>query len=229
MSGIKDWLQQKFSGKKNVPDDTTEQSLNNFGIQILSDRKLEERIALLIELETEVAKPIQETDLLEYLAKLKSKTELLNHGIFQIALPYARSGTSPEFARKLRGWTQMYAQALSWILHYEQMVPKAMEDTNEEQRRGNSDSDYGTVEVQIHMMHDNIQKYVWKDAFYFLGDCFMDDDVAPRAAAVIQSMMPMMGGGGGETVTGSGGRTSEDRMRKPEGGPYKSRMKNQVD
>jgi len=191
--GIKDWYGKHF---KNQTDSKThkseEQTLAQKGIQIISDGKLENRVALLIDLEDEINKEIQTENLATYVKTLKERTDLLNHGILQIALPFARAGTYSEYARKLRGWTQMYSLAQSWILQAQKMIPQKQQPNNKEGDTIDNDN----IEIQVHMMHDNLGKFIFKDAFYFLGVCFMDVDIAPTAATVVQTMVQPRGGEG---------------------------------
>ena len=202
--GIKEWYNKRFGSRDNIEKlESEEQTLAHKGIQILSDGKLEHRIHLLIQLEKEITKPIETVNLTTYIEELKDRTDILNNAILQIAMPYARSGNDPTYARKVRGWTQMYALATSWILQAEGMIPKEKTAENEEKAENdqyNLDNDEGNIEILIHMLHRNLQAFIWKDAFYFLGVCFMDVDIAPTAATVVQTMIPARGGEGLNTI-----------------------------
>jgi hypothetical protein len=88
----------------------------------------------------------------------------------------------------LRGWTQEHAIAMNWILEAQKLVQAKQSKINGET---NIDTEIGDIETLIYFVHGNLQKYIWKDGNFILGECFMDEDVSPRAATVIQSMVPM--------------------------------------
>jgi len=187
--GAKDWLIKKFSGKSDLPKKTPQEKLEEYGIQTLSDEKLEHRIALMIDLEKEISAPIETADLKNYVKILKERTDKLNYGIMQIAAPYARAGTEIDYARKVRGWTQMYAIANHWIHQANLMLPQKAEDKEKKDNIVKKvEMQHGNIEVLIQMLHDNLEKFIWKDGFFLLGVCFKDPDVSPRVATVIQTM-----------------------------------------
>jgi len=187
--GIKEWFGKRFKGQTDSKTlKSEEQTLASKGIQIISDGKLEHRISLLIDLEDEIKKPIETTILKEYVKELKKRNDLLNHGIMQIALPYARAGNDTNYAKKLEGWTDAYALANWWMLEAEKMVSTDYVDS--------LDYDEGNINRLLHMFCGNLNKFVWNLAFYFLGVCFMDVDIAPTAATVVQTMVQPRGGEG---------------------------------
>ena len=218
----KGWL-QKLANRFQHPQqkETIEYTLADEGIKVAKDTRLDSRLAALYDLHNLISSKIESTTPKEYLSELKTRLDYVNLAIINIASPYARAGDYPQYRRMLRGWASWYAIASSWIQRTEDYF------LTEE----NNPIDAGIVDtgIFVRMQHDVIQKHVFKDAFTVLNCCFRDKDVSVHAVTVIQSMqMPMMGGGG-ETITGSGGRTSEDqRVRRPQGGPYRKEIENQV-
>lgn len=206
--GWKERAQQLLGFGEKKEEKSSERTLHEAGVSVISDRKLENRIKLLMQLEDAVTEPITTDDLQEYLNQLRIKTDLLNHAIYEIAAPYARAGTLPLFARMLHGWSKLYASSKSWILRTEDVIAKNKKPTNknngetEEPKKADGNEsptsfDEGAVDkgMLVRFLHDVLQKHIWKDAFFILGQCFMDKDVSLTAATVIQSMQPLKGQG----------------------------------
>jgi hypothetical protein len=210
------WLQRvsRIFGKgQNDKKESLERTMHKAGLDILNDRKLENRILLLTQLQDDIAAPIETKTLKEYVAELKRRHNLLNYAIFTISAPYARAGDSATFSHILHGWSRLDASAKSWILRTEDIVSKAEEDNIE--NKGQNDEMYsllerGTVDVRMHVrfLHDNLQKHIWKDAFLIIGKCFMDRDVSERAATVVQNVIPALQAGG-QPKLGGEASTSE--------------------
>ena len=212
------WLERvrKVFGKgQNDKKESLERTMHKAGLDILSDRKLENRILLLTELQDSMAAPIETKNLKEYVEELKRRHNLLNYAIFTIAAPYARAGDSVTFSHILHGWSRLDASAKSWLLRTEDIVSKAEEDNIEKQKGQNDEMfsllERGTVDVRMHVqfLHDNLQKHIWKDGFLALSKAFLDRDVSERAATVIQNVIPALQAGG-QPKLGGEANTSED-------------------
>ncbi len=127
MSKKKGWrelAQEVFGFGQKKDEKSFERTLHEAGVSVVSDRKLEERIKLLMQFEESVTEPITTDNLQDYLGQLRTKTDLMNHAIYRIAAPYARAGTYPVFGRMLLGWSKIYASSKSWILRTEDVIGK---------------------------------------------------------------------------------------------------------
>jgi len=207
------WLERvrKVFGKGQTDKkESLERTMHKAGLDVLSDRKLENRILLLTELQDSMAAPIETKNLKEYVAELKRRHNLLNFAIYTIAAPYARAADSAKFSHILHGWSRLDASAKSWILRTEDIVSKA--EDNVENQKGQNDEMFsllerGTVDVRMHVqfLHDNLQKHIWKDAALILAKAFDSRDIVGTAATVIQNVIPALQAGGqpklGETNT----------------------------
>lgn len=197
---------------KSKPQDYIEDNIGGNSLRIVSDGKLERREATYRELLTAMNLAIAETECAGYITELQERLAVVHLTISLIAQPYARAGDNKQFAKLVHGWNKMYSVSWCWCI----------------QDLTNHKND-GLNLTAAHRLHFGLVNHIFPDAFDTLGYCYRDMDVRERAVTVIQTMMPMMGGGGGETITGSGGRTSEDRqMRQPQGGPYPRTMKNET-
>jgi hypothetical protein len=232
--GVKEKFKQYFLGPKPKKEtEFLEETLGQHAIKVASDHKLDNRIAILMQFEDYICSDLElkktddgKVDLDDYCKQLKERLDKMDHVIKQVAWPFFRGGTDIRFARAIRGWSQWYATASGWILQAQRLLQAA---NRKEEGESTVDTETGDIETLIYFMHSNLTKHCFKCGNYILGVCFRNEDVSPQSVTVIQSVMPMMGGGG-ETITGSGGRTSEDgQMRRPQGGPYPRKMKNEVD
>jgi hypothetical protein len=211
------WLERvrKVFGKGQTDKkESLERTMHKAGLDILSDRKLENRILLLTELQDSMAAPIETKNLKEYVAELKRRHNLLNFAIYTIAAPYARAADSAKFSHILHGWGRLDSSAKSWILRTEDIVNKA-EDNSETQKPGQNDEMFsllerGTVDVRMHVqfLHDNLQKHIWKDGFLVLAKAFDSRDIGATAATVIENVIPALQAGG-QPKLGGEASTSE--------------------
>jgi len=178
-----------------------EKKLSGLGVDVLSDQKLEHRIGLLVDLQDDLKKEVKTTDLKEYVGILKGRTDMLHRAVFEIAMPYASSGSYPYYAKMLDGWLDLHRIASSWILIVEDTLsPTQQAGASNTDAEGKTFAqvfghtplflDKGIMDNQIliRFLHDALQKHVWSWGFAVLGKCFRDKDVTERAAIVIESL-----------------------------------------
>src|SRR4030043_304315 len=125
--GIRERFKKAFSLTGKKEEKFQKRSLEDVGISVVNDEKLEHRIELLMEFEDAMSEKMDwevegKPNLEKYCEILKARTNLLHHAIYQIALPYARAGDKPQYARMIRGWTQEHAIAMNWILEAQKLV-----------------------------------------------------------------------------------------------------------
>lgn len=160
--------------------DTIEMTLGDQGIKVAKDTRLSDRFASIYDLHNLMMAPIETTDPEQYLKELKNRLDTMDLAINLIASPYARAGDYPQYRRMMRGWSSWYAIASSWI-----------QRTSDYWFNPESNPiDYGPMDLgaYVRMLHDDIQKHVFKDAFSVLNFCFRDKDVSVHAVTVIQNL-----------------------------------------
>lgn len=202
----------------------TEIPLAGDAIRVVADQKLRERLAEWKTAVDLINTEIEATSLYGYLTELLDILETLNTIILRVAFVYARAGDkeASEAKQLTHGWNRLYG-----IYHAFIMRARIWWGTNESitDARDNRQSIHAVSVEKAYMACENV---LFPHANHVIAWCFKDIDVRPGVVTVVQTMMPMGMGGGGETLTSSGGRTSEDQMRHPQGGPYPRRVNNEV-
>lgn len=200
-----------------------EETLAGYGVKVASDGKLEERkneyLNFLMLFGEEDYDPNQ--SLLDYLKDQMDKLKLLNACVLRVGGIYATAGSDARFAKLMRGWDKLYYNAIS-------KGNRAMDFWTKDTTRKRADDSMDAINVRNYRQYLN--NLVFPDGQDVLNYCFRREDVRERGVVLIQTMMPMMGqAGGGETMTSSGGRTSEDGrgfMKKPDHAPVPPRVPN---
>jgi hypothetical protein len=131
------WIERAkdlFGSSEDKEEKEIERTLHRLGLDILKDQKLEHRIKLLMKFEDLITSKVTTEPLNEYVEDLKDRQDLMNHAIYEISAPYARSGDFPEFGHMLHGWGRLNASAKSWILRTEDIVNKALEKEKKEKK-----------------------------------------------------------------------------------------------
>lgn len=188
-----------------------DQTLSAAGIRISSDGKLEQK-----QQDIDYTLSQMEEDYSEDPAKIVDQLEdrlmLLHKTITKHAAPYALGGDNTVGALMMYGWNRLYFVGLKWVV-------KA-------RRYWLTDVDDEINKIHIHNMQIGILNWMFPDAFCVLAYVYHKPEVRERNITVLQPAMmnPMMGGG--ETLTSSGGRTSEDHMQHPDYTPVPRRVPN---
>lgn len=117
-------------GSNAEKEETQERTMHKAGIDIISDRKLENRVKLLMQFEDAITDEIDTENLEAYVKALMRRTDLINHAIMEIAAPYGRAGTLPQFSRMFHGWGRLYASSKSWLLRTEDTITKTDEEAH---------------------------------------------------------------------------------------------------
>lgn len=191
------WLRRHgfmFGTKPANTDEVRELKLHDLGVAILKDGKLEGRMRALMEFKADFMKGIEDKNLTTYVNNLEQRVATLNDMILEIAGPYARAGSSHRFAIGMRGWSKWMVLATQGILEVKSWVAEA----SQSQKQDETDfADRSSVNLKndVHFLHNFLNVCVFKDGFFLLTLCFMDQDVSERAATVIQSMQPMHSSG----------------------------------
>jgi hypothetical protein len=156
----------------------------------------------------------------------------INNKLQKAAIPYGRGGDEKNewYSDMVSNWNTLYSTF---------MLPFIYTVRNELRK---FDSYIKDDDSDVVTSLDEIQNQAIQKIHYFFTSVYLDCaltvaalswfgmDVSPQWLGAIQSMMPlnMMGGGGGETLTSSGGRTSEDHMQKPDYSPAPRRLPNKA-
>jgi hypothetical protein len=164
--------------------------MHELGVNVLTDGKLEGRMKALMSFKAAFMKNIENDDLSKYVDNLENRVQLLNDAIVEIAAPYARAGTSHRFAVLMRGWAKWFALAKTGILEVKSWVREAQQ-TPKQEESSLSLTDRSSINIRndVHYLHNFLNLTVFRDGFFALSLCFMDQDVSERAATVIQSMV----------------------------------------
>jgi len=134
-------LRQKLAEKIYKPKepDFRDKTLQGLGVSVLSDQKLENRIALLITFQDKLFADIETSDLPKYVETLEDRLNQLNMAITEIASPYAAMGTYPLYTKKYNAWLFENSMAKSWILQVKEIIgyeeSKQTEKTNAKQEK----------------------------------------------------------------------------------------------
>jgi hypothetical protein len=137
------WMQRAknlFGSSDDKEEKEIEKSLHKLGIDILKDQKLEHRIKLLMQFHDLITSEIKAGSLVEYVADLKDRQDLVNEAIYEISAPYARSIDFPRLGQAIHGWGRWNASAKSWILRTDDIVRKA-EEQKEKNKEKPKDQD----------------------------------------------------------------------------------------
>ena len=198
----------------------TEYSQGGGAVTYITDRKLEERLQEKLYVDQLLSEPIEATTLKEFLEEVLRRLELLNMEVQRVASVYLRAGSGKQgpidSKMLLHGWGQLYQST------YARGVRKL--------------ENYGTDElltsrsinaIHVRNYYRGLQNVLFKKVQHVFAASWMDIDVTVRGVNVLPPPPMMMPGmGGGETLTSSGGRTSEDHMQHPDYTPVPRRMQN---
>ena len=212
---FKDFL---VAEQKNDKSEIEIEGLPAHAVKIVLDKKLKERLDEYEKLMELLNQTIEAKTLNEYIGELEDMVKTTHACVLRIAGVYACAGDEEEFARKMCGWDEVHSIYLGRCIK-----TKMRWGNNKDTVVGDRIS---INAVHVRNLHIGLINHFFTKAFNVLNYCFKSKDVVPSFVTVIQTMMPMMGGG--ETVTGSGGRVSEDYVRKPQGGPYKRELDHEV-
>jgi len=166
--------------------------LQEQGVTILADGKLEHRIGLYLKLQSELKQTITTNNLDNYLKELKQRLDLVHYAVCEIAGPYACAGSDKHFEVKLRGWTSWYALASSILLAIEDWIKQEQEDKAYIYTKQYGQSTFlnrtANLQTLVRSLHIALELHVFRDAFKVLNYCFQKEDVRPRSATVIHTI-----------------------------------------
>ena len=120
-------LSKKFKSffKKKEEEKSVEESLSKLGIDVVSDKKLEERIRLINDLHELIESPILSDEPLERIAELRDRLQWVNRTLKIVAVPYGRAGEQLTYRQAMQGWEILYSVAMDIINTVEAMVKAA--------------------------------------------------------------------------------------------------------
>lgn len=127
--GLKEAFSKIF--KSQEKEKTVEQRLSKLGIDVVSDRKLEQRIRLTDLLHDELEKPIETEDPLERIEILRDRLQTVNRALKVISVPYGRAGDFDRFRFAMMGWESLYSVSMDIINTVEGMIKNVL--TGQEQ------------------------------------------------------------------------------------------------
>jgi len=106
---IRDWLSRRRA--INMAE------ISDFGIKVMADEKLKERLQIIIDLyiKTEKKKLDMEVALHDKVDKLRSRLIEINAALKLASIPYGRAGEKGAYAQMCLGWEQLYHRSLEII------------------------------------------------------------------------------------------------------------------
>ena len=122
-------LSKKFKSffKKKEEKKSVEETLSKLGIDVVSDKKLEDRIRLINDLHDLIESPILSDNPLERIGELRDRLQWVNRTLKVVAVPYGRAGEQLTYRQAMQGWETLYSVAMDIINTVEAMVKAAGE------------------------------------------------------------------------------------------------------
>ena len=121
--GLKESFNKFF--KKQASEENVEERISRLGIDVVSDRKLSNRIQLINTLHDIIEAPIEVDNVLERLAIMRERLQAVNRGLKVVSVPYGRAGDNDMYREAMRGWERLYSVAMDVINTVEQMIQSA--------------------------------------------------------------------------------------------------------
>jgi len=143
-------LSRKFKSffKKKEEEKSVEESLSKLGIDVVSDKKLEERIRLINDLHELIESPILSDEPLERIAELRDRLQWVNRTLKIVAVPYGRAGEQLTYRQAMQGWEILYSVAMDIINTVEAMVKAASQQEQGQFEVAMLDSEQAVKQVQ---------------------------------------------------------------------------------
>lgn len=193
--GFREKLGEMFGGSKK--EKPIEQSLEKWGLKVIADKKLHDRLAALQVFFDELDADITEDTPLEYLGELKTRQEKLNRAIHSLAVPYYRAGSSAQFRELMEGWQLWHSLALYWLNAIEDRITGIQEDHNG--HNGTEDKantallpllKVTTIDIEtlVRRIHTVLQLHVWQDGQLVMAESYQNLDVSGSGATIIKTM-----------------------------------------
>lgn len=173
-------------------------------------------------------KKMPSQQLLELHRRINVASEKLHYNL----LPMLTAKDNKEFAKLIALFDEITqdkaADVLDVALYLAKREPKEDKKKTREKQGAKTNQEAELAEARV--IAEEWHQYILRDYLpkvKFLTALWGERDKQPLSLYDIQTMVPFPAGGYGETIPSSGGRTSEDHMRHPEGGPYKRKIKNE--
>lgn len=186
--GFRQKLGEIFSG--DPKEKPMEQSLESWGLKLIADKKLKERLEALQLFFDELEADIEATDPLKYLEELIARQEKLNRAIHSLAMPFYRAGTLKTFRELMEGWQLWNSLAIYWL----EAIQDRIESIREEQKeKGNKDPTLlriTTIDIAtlVRRIHSVLQLHVWQDGQVVLAGSYLNADVSASHVAIIKTL-----------------------------------------
>ena len=225
-------LLDRFRGKKNENPTTT--ALQETGTTVIPFERLDGRVTLQETVNKEMEmQPDEKLSAKEKLNFYVEHWRLAWNTFHTNMLPYLRAGSSEVNAKMTMALEDINADIEVAIIDNR----KILEGFEQDIQNIKTTKDKALKDALINAQQETVinfrVSYIERAGKKFVALttplCWVIEDVNTPKVIVVQSIMPPMPGQYGETMTGSGGRTSEDDVRHPKGGPYDKRQKNTVD
>jgi len=189
-----------------------EQSLERLGINVLLDRKLEQKLEALQTLYDMLEEEIETKDPLEYLNILNTRLKMLNRAIHSLSAPSYKASTYGAFKDLLDGWVMWNSVAEYCIEAVRDRIMNLMEPKPKEKQKANGDNTHEPSDAQIihdevmetmrkilqvtaidvwtlvRRLHSVLQLHVFQDAQLVLALSYLREDVAPAHATIVKTI-----------------------------------------
>lgn len=192
--GLKEEFQKFFTDKKKEP--VINDKLDRLGLDIISDRKLDERMSLINDLHDELEKPIKTDDVIKRIQILRDRLQMVNHAMKIVSVPWGRAGDQTNYRLAMKGWETLYSVAMDVINTVDRMVKAASDTENVENSTENVTDKLLATAFKINVselerkLESFLQIEVFPYSFLIMDSSYYDKDLAPRHVTTIQNYQP---------------------------------------
>ena len=127
--GLKESFSKFF--KKQTSEENVEERISRLGIDVVSDRKLSDRINLINEMLDAIESPLESDNVYDRIEEIKERLQFVNRGLKIIAVPYGRAGDNVVYREAMRGWETLYSVSIDIIELVRDMVYSALMNKTE--------------------------------------------------------------------------------------------------
>jgi hypothetical protein len=189
-------LKEAFSAlfRKGEEEKNVEEKISRLGIDVVNDRKLEGRIALVNALHDEIDTPINTREPLERLETMRKRLQSATRTLKIAGVPYGRAADVDNYRTAMFGWESLVAITSDIVNTVESTIRQT--DTSQEKALAISTIDMDDLERKL---ENFLGIEVFPYAFYIMDASYSEKDVSSSYTAVIQQVAAIPRGIGPES------------------------------
>jgi hypothetical protein len=179
-------LKEAFSAlfKKSEQEKNVEEKISRLGVDVVNDRKLAERIALVNALHDDIDSPINAKEPLERLETMRKRLQSATRTLKVVGVPYGRAADVDNYRMAMFGWESLVSLASDIINTVEGTIKQT--DTEQESALRISTVNMDDLERKLESF---LYIEVFPYAFYIMDASYSAKDVSSSYTAVIQQTM----------------------------------------